>query len=57
MPEELLAVKKAVCKKNEKINAQKIKLDIDIVDNLCYNHSDIKYLVILKGEWYGFDLD
>ena len=41
----------------ECLQNKKIKLDIDIVDNLCYNHSDIKYLVILKGEWYGFDLD
>ena len=46
-------MKKSGVQKNKKINAQKIKLDIDIVDNLCYNHSDIKYLVILNKENQG----
>ena len=36
---------------------KKMKINIDIADILCYNHIAIKYLVILKGEWYGFDLD
>ena len=57
MSEELTSSEKSGVQKNKKINHKKIKLDIDIVGNLCYNHSDEKYLVILKGEWYGFDLD
>lgn len=34
-----------------------MKIDIDNIESLCYNCVVLKYLAILKGEWYGFDLD